>query len=262
MPDLELAGVTRRFGDGNDTVVALEPVDLAIEHDEVVALVGPSGCGKTTLLRMVAGLTAPSQGSIRVDGREVWADPRRPDRQALEQLGVVFQEANLLPWMRVEANVALPLRLRGVGRAERRERARALCRLTGIDGFGHRRPSDLSIGMRQRAALARAIIDSPKVLLLDEPFAALDAMTRESLNQELQRVHREQPCTTVLVTHSISEAVLLADRVVSLTARPGRVAGVTAVPFPRPRPLALQHTAEFQAVVREVRTLLEAVSAT
>ncbi len=256
MPEVDLVGVAKRFGDGPTAVEALAPVDLAIEHDEVVAVVGPSGCGKTTLLRILAGLTPPSEGTVRIGGRPVWI-AGRADRGVLADLAVVFQEANLLPWMSVEANVALPLRIRKVGRAERLERARALCRLTGIGGFERRRPSDLSIGMRQRAAIARGLIESPRVLLLDEPFAALDALTRETLNVELQRVWTDRPCTMVLVTHSISEAVFLADRVVSLTARPGRLAGITEVPFPRPRPLDLEHTAPFQDLVRQVRGLLD-----
>jgi NitT/TauT family transport system ATP-binding protein len=171
---------------------------------------------------------------------------------------MVFQEANLLPWASVEDNVALPLRLRGVGRGERRERASALCRLTGIGGFERRRPHELSIGMRQRAALARALIVEPRVLLLDEPFAALDAITRDAMDEELQRVWMAQPTTAVLVTHSMPEAVLLADRVVSLSARPARVVGVVDVPFERPRPIDLEHTPEFQALLRTLRERLRA----
>jgi NitT/TauT family transport system ATP-binding protein len=256
VPDVDLVGVEKRFGGGSDAVAALAPVDLSIEHDEVVALVGPSGCGKTTLLRILAGLTAPTAGTVRIDDRAVWTDGR-PDRRSLRELAVVFQEANLLPWMSIEANVALPLRIRRVPRTERLERARALCGLMGLEGFERRRPAELSIGMRMRAAIARGLIDAPRVLLLDEPFAALDALTRETLNLELQRVWRERPCTMVLVTHSITEAVFLADRVVSLTARPGRIAGVTTVPFERTRTLELQHTAEFQELVRQVRSLLD-----
>ena len=257
MPAVDLAGVGKRFGDGSRSVLALEPIDLTIDHDEIVALVGPSGCGKTTLLRIMAGLTAPSDGAVTVDERPVWLDGR-PNGAALDQLAVVFQEPNLLPWMNVEANVALPLRVRGVARAERHARAAALCELTGIGGFERRRPAELSIGMRQRAAIARGLIGSPTVLLLDEPFAALDALTRDTLNLELQRVWTERPCTMVLVTHSIAEAVFLSDRVVSLTARPGRVAGITEVPFCRPRSLDVQHTTEFQGLARHIRKLLEA----
>ena len=254
---LSLHGVTKRFGAGAGAVEAVAGVDLAIASREVVAFVGPSGCGKTTLLRVLAGLTAPTSGGVDLDGRPIWSGGRA-DRAALSSVAMVFQEANLLPWASVEDNVALPLRLRGVGRAERRERARALCALTGIGGFEARRPHELSIGMRARAALARALIVEPTVILLDEPFAALDAITRDAMDEELQRVWMARPTTAVLVTHSMAEAVLLADRVVSLSARPARVVGVADVPFPRPRRLDLEHTQAFQDIVRTLRDRLRA----
>ena len=236
-------------------MAALGPIDLELRDDEVVALVGPSGCGKTTLLRVLGGLTAPSRGEVVADGTSVWSGDR-PDRGALTKLAMVFQEANLLPWFTVEQNIALPLRLHGMSRRERHAEARRFCELVGIAGFEHHRPTALSIGMRHRAALARALVESPRVLLLDEPFAALDAITREAMNVELERLWLARPCTAVLVTHSISEAVFLADRVVSLSARPAVVRAVTEVPFARPRPLELQHEPEFQALVREVRAHL------
>jgi NitT/TauT family transport system ATP-binding protein len=237
-------------------VAALGPLDLTIADGEVVALVGPSGCGKTTLLRVLGGLTPPSTGIVAFDGRPLWTG-ERPDREALTGLAVVFQEANLLPWFSVEDNIALPLRLRRMGRSERRAEARRLCQLVGIEGFESHRPAALSIGMRQRAALARALVESPQVLLLDEPFAALDAITRETMNQELQRIWLARPSTAVLVTHSITEAVFLADRVVTLSARPGVIRAITQIPLPRPRPLDLQHEPEFQQLVREIRSHLE-----
>ncbi len=237
-------------------MAALGPVDLELRDDEIVALVGPSGCGKTTLLRVLGGLTAPTSGDVRADGRAVWRG-ERPDRATLRQLAMVFQEANLLPWFTVEDNIALPLRLRGMGRSQRRAQARRLCELVGIAGFEQHRPAALSIGMRHRAALARALVESPRVLLLDEPFAALDAITRETMNVELERIWLARPCTAVLVTHSITEAVFLADRVVSLSTRPAKVRAVTEVPFARPRPLELQYTADFQALALEVRSHLE-----
>ena len=171
---------------------------------------------------------------------------------------MVFQDANLLPWFTVQENVALPLRLRGVRRSERLAEAARLCELVGIGGFERHRPSALSIGMRHRAGLARAVVESPRVLLLDEPFAALDAITRETMNVELERILLARPCTAVLVTHSISEAVFLADRVVSLSARPARVQEITDVSFSRPRPLDLQYEPEFQDLVRQIRTHLQA----
>ena len=254
---LVLRGVAKRFGEGDRAVEALAGIDLAIAPREVVAFVGPSGCGKTTLLRVLAGLTAPSAGGVDLDGRPIWSGGRA-DRAALSSVAMVFQEANLLPWATIEDNVALPLRLRRVGRAERRERARGLCALTGIGGFEHRRPHELSIGMRARAALARALIVEPSVLLLDEPFAALDAITRDAMDEELQRVWMTRPTTAVLVTHSMPEAVLLADRVVSLSTRPARVVGVLDVPFPRPRPIDLEHTPAFQDLLRTLRERLRA----
>jgi NitT/TauT family transport system ATP-binding protein len=221
-----------------------------------VALVGPSGCGKTTLLRILSGLTSPTGGSVVADGRPVW-NGDRPDRKALRRQAMVFQEAALLPWFTVEDNIALPLRLRGARRAVRRAEARRMCQLVGLEGFERHRPAALSIGMRHRASLARALVEEPRVLLLDEPFAALDAITRETMNLELQRIWMTRPCTAVLVTHSISEAVFLADRVVSVSARPARVVAVTDIPFARPRPMELQYEARFQDLARTIRGHLE-----
>jgi NitT/TauT family transport system ATP-binding protein len=259
VPTIGCTGIEKRFGDGSGAVDALEPVDLHLAEREVVALVGPSGCGKTTLLRVIAGLTPPTAGEARVGGRPVWeggvADP-----EAVAPLAVVFQEAQLLPWMNVEDNIALPLRLRGEGKAARRAKAREMCELMEIGGFEAHRPEELSIGMRQRAAIGRALIAGPEVLLLDEPFAALDAITRDAMNLELQRVWLHRPLTALLVTHSIVEAAFLADRVVCLTSRPGRVAGETVVPFERPRSIDLQHTTGFQEVVRSIRSMLSAAA--
>ena len=255
MADVELRGVAKRYESRAGAIDALAPTDLDLEQGEVVAVVGPSGCGKTTLLRSIAGLTRPSSGSVRLHGRDLWAG-RRPDADALASLAIVFQDANLLPWLTVEDNIALPLKLRGVGRAERRAAAGELCERTGLEDFTQHRPRELSIGMRQRVALARALVGSPRLLLLDEPFASLDAITRDAMNLELQRVLADSGCTAVLVTHSMSEAVFLADRVVSMSARPGRVLATTEVSFPRPRPMALQHSAGFQALVQELRDTL------
>ncbi len=194
-----------------------------------------------------------------MDGRSVWRSGR-PDGEALDRLAVVFQDPNLLPWFSVEENIALPLRLRGVAKAERLDRARELCAFTGLAGFENVRPAALSGGMRQRAALARALVASPRLVLLDEPFASLDALTRDAMNLELQRIWTDKPSTAIIVTHSISEAVMLADRVVALTPRPARVAGTVDVPFDRPRPLELQTSPAFQELVRGVRDLLQVAS--
>ena len=234
-------------------MTALGPVDLVVGPDEIVVVLGPSGCGKTTMLRLMAGLIAPTSGEVRTTGDAVGhAGP--------PQVGVVFQDANLLPWLTVEENVALPLRLRGVTRDERLGRAQELCRLVGIGGFERHWPRELSTGMRQRAATGRALCGDPDVLLLDEPFAALDALTRDQLNLELQRIWLARRRATLLVTHSIAEAVFLGDKVVSLSPRPGRVVGVTDVAFPRPRNLDLQASPEFQAIASDLRHAMEAAA--
>jgi NitT/TauT family transport system ATP-binding protein len=257
---IELRGIAKTYADGGAAVPALLPLDLAVAPREFVVLLGPSGCGKTTLLRMIGGLVRPSAGDLAIGGQALWHDGAR-DNAALAELGMVFQDANLFPWLSVEDNIALPLRLRGMAKAERRARAGALARLVGIAGFERRRPRALSGGMRQRAAIARALSGAPKILLMDEPFGALDAMTRDQMNLELQHIHATTGCTTVLVTHSIPEAVFLADRIVLLSARPGRVVAVTPVPFARPRTIELQATPEFQAIVLELRQRLTSTAA-
>ena len=188
---------------------------------------GQSGCGKTTMLRILAGLIQPTTGEVAVAGRSLWSGDRRDD-DALRKLGLVFQDAHLFPWYTVEENIALPLLLRDVDKTERRRRAHELCELVGLEGFESALPRELSGGMRQRVAIARALSYRPEILLMDEPFGALDAMTRDKMNMELQRIADATRATVVLVTHSISEAVFLADRVVLLSARPGRIRSVAA----------------------------------
>ncbi|MFP5321645.1 MAG: ABC transporter ATP-binding protein [Acidimicrobiia bacterium] len=256
MSDVELRAVSKRFGSRAGAVQALDPVDLRIPDGQVVAIVGPSGCGKSTLLRAVAGLVPPTTGDVVLGGRPVWRGAR-PDAAALGQLSLVFQDANLLPWLTVEDNVALPLRLRGVRRTERRAAAAVLCERTGVDDFRRHRPRELSIGMRQRVALARALVSDPGLLLLDEPFASLDAITRDALNLELQRVLLTSRCTCLLVTHSIAEAAFLADRVLVFSGRPGRIVRDEPITFERPRPMELHHTPAFQDLVRDLRTTLQ-----
>ena len=255
-PAIALQGVAKRYPVQGDTVLALTPTTLEIGAGELIVLLGPSGCGKTTLLRLVAGLIAPSEGRIAVGGRDLWEGERR-NAAAVQDLGVVFQDANLFPWYTIGRNIALPLAMRGVGRRERARRAGELARLVGIDGFEGRWPRELSGGMRQRAAIARALSYDPHILLMDEPFGALDAMTRDSMNLELQRIWTATGCTIVLVTHSITEAVFLADRIVLLSPRPGRVEEVYIVDLPRPRTLEMQAAAGFQALCAELRRRLE-----
>ncbi len=257
MAAIRLDQVGKRYDTDSGSVVALSPTDISIAEGELVVLLGPSGCGKTTMLRLIAGLIAPTEGRVQVGGRDLWAGGRR-DPAAVADLGVVFQDANLFPWYTIEQNIALPLSMRGASRAEQRSKARALAATVGIAGFEQRWPRELSGGMRQRAAIARALSYDPQVLLMDEPFGALDAMTRDAMNLELQRIWRQTRCTIVLVTHSIAEAVFLADRVVLLSPRPGRVDHIVEVGFPRPRAAALQAEPGFTALCADLRARLDA----
>ena len=242
---LRIEGVSKLFARGAASTVALQDVDLAVAPGEFVTIVGPSGCGKTTLLRMVAGLLAPSSGSGTVGGKE--GRRPRPD------VGLVFQQALLLPWLSVERNVLLPVDVQGRRVRDYRARAAELIRTVGLTGFERRLPNELSGGMQQRVALARALVHDPAILLMDEPFAALDAMTRETMNMELQRIWLAQRKTVLFVTHGIPESVFLSDRVVVMTPRPGRVASVIDVGFERPRPLALMSSAAFGALTALIR---------
>ncbi len=258
--DIVLTGIGQRFGSKGDTVVALEAINLQIQPGEFAVLLGPSGCGKTTLLRIMAGLVRPTEGQVRIGSRALWSGDKR-DSTVVQELGMVFQDANLFPWLSIEDNIALPLKLRGMPKAERRARARELCDLVGISGFAKRWPRELSGGMRQRVAIARALSYDPKILLMDEPFGALDAMTRDQMNLELQRIWMASGCTVVLVTHSIGEAVFLADRVVLLSPRPGRIDRIVGIDLARPRDLYVQTTQAFQGVVAQLRQRLDAIHA-
>lgn len=253
---IKLKGVEQRYGAPSSSVLALTGVDLEIGRGEFLVLLGPSGCGKTTLLRIVAGLLKSTGGTVEIDGQPLWLKDRRNDK-VMQELGVVFQDANMFPWLTIEDNIALPLKLRGVSKTERRKRAGELCELVGIKGFEKRWPRELSGGMRQRAAIARALSCRPQILLMDEPFGALDAMTREQMNLELQRIWIESGCTVVLVTHSIREAVFLADRVLLLSPRPGKMDTLRNIDIPRPRSSYDQSTPEFQAYELELRKRLD-----
>jgi NitT/TauT family transport system ATP-binding protein len=248
-------GLAKTYATRDAPVVALAPTDLAVAASEFLVLLGPSGCGKTTLLRLFGGLLEPSAGALSVTGHALWHKGQR-NAAALADLGMVFQDANLFPWLSIADNVALPLDLRGTPRAERDTAVAAMLKLVGLEGFAARWPRELSGGMRQRAAIARALVYRPRILLMDEPFGALDAMTREAMNLELERIWLETRKTIVLVTHAINEAVFLADRIVLLSPRPGRIDTVVDVPFPRPRRPALQASTAFQAIAQGLREKL------
>jgi NitT/TauT family transport system ATP-binding protein len=236
---ITISDVSHSFGG----VHALDGIDLEVAEHEFVAVIGRSGCGKSTLLRLVAGLLAPSGGRILVAGSPV-TRPRR-------DVSVMFQRPALLPWRSVLANVLLPIEIFGLD--DHRDRAHELLDLVGLGGFEKRLPHELSGGMQQRVSLCRSLIQSPRVMLMDEPFSALDAITRTELSEELQRVQLARPRAVVFVTHSIDEAVLLADRIVVLSPRPGRIHRVVEVDLPRPRALG---QVELDEVSRELRGLL------
>jgi len=258
-PAISLDRVEKWYATRDGMVHALAPTDLVVAQSQFVVLLGPSGCGKTTLLRMIGGLLAPSRGRLQVMQRDLWKHETR-QADAVSDLGIVFQDANLFPWLTIEDNVALPLELKGVAKKERVKRAHALTSMVGISGFETRWPYELSGGMRQRAAIARALSHDPGILLMDEPFGALDAMTRDTLNLELQNLWMQTRKTIVLVTHSINEAVFLADRIVLLSPRPGRVDTIVYVPFRRPRSLDVQSTEEFQEITKNLRHRLAEVA--
>lgn len=245
--DLWIEDVVLRFANPAGAVTALEHCSLEIPAASFTVVIGPNGCGKSTLLRLLAGLLEPDAGTVAVGGGPAHAgDPR---------VGLAFQQPRLVPWRSTLDNVALPLELAGVPLAARRAAAERALERVGLAAAAGMRPRELSGGMAQRAALARALITDPAVLLLDEPFSALDALTRETFDSELQRLWLERPRTVVLVTHSVPEAVALGDRVAVMTPRPGRVARVVPVDLPRPRPADLlgdPRAAEIAAEIREV----------
>ena len=229
---------------------ALAEVDIEIQEGEFVAIIGPSGCGKSTVLRLAAGLDSPTKGAVEIFG----AEPRELAKQ--HRLGVAFQEHALLPWASVRSNIALPYKV--AGRKVDDARVDGLIELVGLKGFEKARSKQLSGGMRQRVSIARALALSPDLLLLDEPFGALDAVTRRRMNAELARIWGEEKITTILVTHDVDEALILADRVIVMTGRPGRVRTVKNVDFPRPRDAATTRSPEFHELVDELTSLLDA----
>jgi NitT/TauT family transport system ATP-binding protein len=250
MPALSIQHVGKTFAiDGRD-MVALADLSLSLEAGQFGALIGPSGCGKSTLLRMVADLISPSSGSILIDGA-----PPRVARLA-QQIGFVFQDATLLPWRSVLDNVRLPLELLGKRAPANAPSPQELIELVGLAGFEHAKPAQLSGGMQQRCAIARALVVAPKILLLDEPFGALDEISRYKMNLELLRIRANTGTTALMVTHSIQEAVLMADKVFVLQARPGRIVDTVEVPLERPRRLAQMNQPAFEHSVEQVRRSL------
>ncbi len=243
---LEVTGLGKLYRTrSGETMEALRDINLAISPGEFVTVVGPSGCGKSTLLRILAGIMRQTGGQVAMRGVPVHGPSR--------DVGVVFQAPVLLPWWTVLQNVLLPVVVQRRDRAVFEPRARGLLQLVGLAGFEGTYPHELSGGMQQRASICRALVHDPSVLLMDEPFGALDAMTREVMNLELQRIWSESRKTAVLVTHSIPEAVFLGDRVVVMSPRPGRIAEVIPVDLPRPRELAVINSAPFGAIVAAIR---------
>ena len=241
---LAVENVTKRFATADGGVTAVQSLSLQVPKGRFVAVIGPSGCGKSTLFNIIGGLVDGYDGRVAIDGHTVSGVHRH--------VGMVFQEESTFPWLTTLENVAFPLDVAGVPKRERLERARSLLRLVGLEGFEHRYPSELSGGMRQRTAIARTLAFEPKLLLMDEPFGALDEQTRLLLGDQVLRIHRELEQTTLLITHSITEAVQLADEVVVMTYRPGRVKRIVKVDLPRPRDSAIVSSPEFGRLVAAV----------
>lgn len=245
---LEIRNLTASFASHLGALDALDGVDFQVQQGEFVCLIGPSGCGKSTLLRLVAGLIQPTAGEVRLGGE--------PLTEPSPKVGLVFQQPTLLPWRTVRGNIALPLELMGLPAAEIRARTDRLIQLVGLVGFEEEYPAALSGGMAQRAAIARALGQNPEILLLDEPFGALDALTREYMAAELLRIWQRDQRTVLMVTHNVEEAALLADRVIVLSARPGCVVAEIPVDLPRPRSAAMLTSGELLSIIRSLREKL------
>ena len=246
---LSLHGLSKTYARRGKAVHALHHVDFEAAFGEFVCVLGVSGCGKSTLLQLIAGLEPPSAGEIRLDGA-------RLDGPHIDT-SIVFQEHGLFPWMTVQANIEFNLLARRVAKAERRRIAGELIRLVGLDGFQEKYPHELSGGMRQRVGIARALSTNPRLMLMDEPFAALDAQTRSIMQDELLRVWQAERRTVIFITHNVDEAIYLADRVLVFSFRPGRLTADIRIPFARPRELALKRSPEFLRYVDEVWKLIE-----
>lgn len=246
-PKLAVRSATKTYGSGKNALTALENINLDIEDGEFVSLVGPSGCGKTTLLWSMSGLHELTKGSIELDGA--------PINGPHPAIGMMFQEANLLPWRTVQKNIEFPFEIRG--QRPDTNKIQALLDRVGLGGFGPKMPRQLSGGMQQRASIVRALSSDPDVLLMDEPFGALDAFTRDEMNLLMEEIWQETKKTIILITHSIQEAVFLSNKVHVMSARPGRMHKVFEVPFERPRPLKLMETGEFFDLVNEIKAEIQ-----
>ena len=248
MDKIHIQGLEKTYPSKSGRVTALTQVDLTIPQNEFVTLVGPSGCGKSTLLKLIAGLIRPSRGLLLHDGVALARPPR--------DVGIVFQEPVLLEWRSVFDNVLLPAEILGLDKTKARARAMYLLDLVGLAGFERRFPRELSGGMQQRVSICRALIHNPSVLLMDEPFSALDAMTREELGFELMRIWDTDKKTVVFVTHNITEAILLADRVVAMSRRPGRIAKIVDIALPRPRTIDMEFSPQFKSYSDQIRAVI------
>jgi len=252
-PLIAIEEVSRVFTSGARTVLALDNVSFEIQAGNFVSIVGPSGCGKSTLLKIISGLLPPSSGKVAVNSQ--------PVHGPLENVGMVFQAPVLLKWRSVLSNILLPVEFAKLDAADYTDKARALINLVGLEGFEEMYPHELSGGMQQRASLCRALVTDPQLLLMDEPFGALDAMTRDDLDIELLRIWEERKKTVLFVTHSIQEAVFLSDLVLVMSARPGRLIETIAVDLPRPRTMETMSTAKFGEYTLKIRALLAASGA-
>jgi len=248
-PHILIENVSKTYASPRGDVVALADISLKIKNGEFVSLLGPSGCGKSTLLKLLAGLDAATTGTLSLAGNAINGPPAG--------LGIVFQKDVLLDWRTVLQNVMLPVELQDLDRAEHLDRAKRLLRLFGLGDFLDKHPWELSGGMRQRVAIGRALVTEPSLLLMDEPFGALDALTRDELNLELQDIWMRSRKTIIFVTHSIAEAILLSDRVCVMAARPGRIVDVLDIDFPRARSLAVRESPQFSSHTRRVRHIFE-----
>jgi NitT/TauT family transport system ATP-binding protein len=248
VPEIALRGVSKRY---RNTAVVLDGISLTVSRGEFVTFLGPSGCGKSTLLKLVSGLSPVSEGSVRVNGM-------MPEN-AREMMSFIFQDATLMPWRTVEQNVGLGLELEHAARPLRKDRVARMLELVSLSQVAHRYPRQLSGGMKMRVSIARALVSRPRILLMDEPFAALDEMTRDRLNEELLRLYAEQKWTVLFVTHSVAEAVFLSSRVVILAAHPGRVAHEIAIDLPWPRTAETRESEEFEEAVTHASRLLRGV---